>query len=372
MRRRLATLAATTLMLALLVPVAAVSADSHGAIHVRPGQSIQAAIDSAPAGATIHLARGTYRENIEVAASNIRLVGDHAVLVPAADPTFNLCLTPGFFDGVAGVCIHGVPVIADGQMVGVTPISNVSFEGITVRNFSGPGIVAIGVDGLRLIDVVTAHSGEMGMFINMVTSFSLRDSRSYDNHGDGVFMENLREGSKDTNTVVTGNKSWDNLGSGIIFINSLGGRIANNDLHGNCAGIQVWAFAGGYGSVSGDVSIKHNRVTANNRWCPADNAGAPDYGGIGIGLIGAQNTKVAHNDVRNNRAQVGSVIHGGGIVILTAAATDVSPGSPLPTGNSVRSNRLSGNSPFDIYGDGTGSHNTVRGNSCHTTNLRGC
>jgi hypothetical protein len=59
-------------------------------------------------------------------------------------------------------------------------------------------------------------------------------------------------------------------------------------------------------------------------------------------------------------------------VILTAAATDVSPGSPLPTGNSVRSNRLSGNSPFDIYGDGTGSHNTVRGNSCHTTNLRGC
>ena len=59
-------------------------------------------------------------------------------------------------------------------------------------------------------------------------------------------------------------------------------------------------------------------------------------------------------------------------MILTAAATDVSPGSPSPTGNSVRSNHLSGNAPFDIYGDGTGSGNTVRGNSCHTTNLGGC
>lgn len=82
--------------------------------------------------------------------------------------------------------------------------------------------------------------------------------------------------------------------------------------------------------------------------------------------------RVACEGVRGNRARIGSAIHGGGIVILTAAATDVSPGSPSPTGNSVRSNRLSGNSPYDIYGDGTGSSNTVSHNRCHTTNLGGC
>lgn len=48
MRRRLAALAATGLTLALLVPVASASAAT--AISVRPGQSIQAAIDDAPAG----------------------------------------------------------------------------------------------------------------------------------------------------------------------------------------------------------------------------------------------------------------------------------------------------------------------------------
>ena len=51
---------------------------------------------------------------------------------------------------------------------------------------------------------------------------------------------------------------------------------------------------------------------------------------------------------------------------------DGSPFGGTPsTGNSIRLNRLSGNTPFDISGDGTGS-NTVSGNHCATTNLGGC
>ena len=330
---------------------------------MRPGQSIQAAVDRASAGGTIDVAPGRYQENLEIVTSNVHLVGDHAVIVPPAVRTDTFC-NPEIigFTGTTGICIHGGIDLTTGA---ITAISNVSIEGITVRDFGGPGIVALGADGLRLADVVTEHNGDMRMFINMVSSFSLRESRSYDNHGDGVFMENLQE------VAVSGNTSYGNLGSGIIFINSLGGRITSNDLHGNCAGVSVWAFAGGYGSVSGNVSIQDNRVISNNRWCPADNSGAPNYGGIGIGLIGAQNTTVAHNDVRGNRARAGSAIPGGGIVIVTVAATDVSPGSPAPTGNSIRLNQLSGNTPYDIYGDGSGASNTVSGNSCHTTNLTG-
>ncbi len=365
MRSRLATAAAATLIVALLVPVAAVSAAS--AINVGPGQSIQAAIDSAPAGGVIHVARGTYKGDLEIVRS-LHLVGDHAVIVPAAVPTDNLCQTPGFFDGVVGVCIHGAIDFSTGE---ITPVADVSMEGFTVRDFGGPGIVALAVAGFRAENLVTAHNGEMGMFINMVSRLALRDSRSYGNHGDGIFLENLPEGSPSTNAVITGNRSYDNLGSGIMFINSLGGRITNNDMHGDCGGIVVVAFAGDYGSASGDVSIRHNRVVANNRWCPADGHGSPAYGGVGIGLFGAQNTTVTRNDVRANRARVGSAFPGGGIVIATLGATSDSPGSPSPTGDSVRLNRLSGNAPYDIYGDGTGSANAVSGNKCHSTNLAG-
>jgi len=350
MRRRLATLAAMALMLTLLVPVAAVSASS--AIHVRPGQSIQAAIDSAPAGGKIDVARGTYKGDLEIVRS-VHLIGDHAVIKPAAVPTTNLCQTPGFFGGVVGVCVHGAVDMDTGAF---TPISNVSIEGFTIRDFGGPGIVALAVDGFRAEDVVSAHNG-MGMYINTVSNVSLRDDRALHNGGDGLFVEN-----SSSKAAITGNESSDNLGSGIMFLNSLGGRIENNDLHGNCSGVVVASVAVyGPGSAvpSGDVSIRHNRVTSNDRWCPEVPYQAPANGGIGIALIGARNTTVVGNDVRNNRAQSGTGIHGGGIVILDGALFLAG----APTGNTVRSNQLSGNTPYDTYCDGSGDHNRVSGNS---------
>ncbi len=366
MRRRVASLTAAAFALALLVPVGSVSAAS--TISVHPGQSIQAAINKAPSGGVVVVERGTYRGNLEIKRS-VRLVGHDAVIVPAKKPTSNLCLTPGFFNGVAGICIHGVP---KADMSGIaTPVANVSVEGITVQNFSGPGIVALGVANFRVARVVTAHNGEMGMFINTVSNLSLLYSTSYDNHGDGFFLENLPEGSPAANAVISGNTMYGNLGSGIMFINSLGGRIALNAAYGNCAGITVVGFAGQYGSAGGDVSIQLNQVTANNRMCPPDGSGTPAYGGVGIALLGSQNTVVALNDVRDNVAQTGSAFPGGGIVIATLGATTASPASLVPTGNSVRLNWLSGNTPNDIYGDGTGTTNTISGNTCTTTNLTG-
>ena len=97
--------------------------------------SIQTAIDGAPAGATIDVARGTYQGDLEIVRS-VHLVGDHAVIVPAAIPTTNLCQTPGFFGGVVGVCIHGVP---SADFSSITPISSVSFEGFTVVTSAVPG-----------------------------------------------------------------------------------------------------------------------------------------------------------------------------------------------------------------------------------------
>jgi hypothetical protein len=350
MRRRVATLAAAAVMLALLVPAASVSASS--AIQVRPGQSIQAAIDRAPLGGEIHVARGTYPGSLELARS-VHLVGDHAVIVPGANDSF--CLADWAFAGVVGVCVHGAVDLTDGSVT--TPLSRASIEGFTVRDFGGPGIVAIGVDGFRAEDLVTAHNGEMGMFINTVSNVSVLDSRSYGNHGDGIFVENLSASG-----LFAGNASYGNLGSGIFYMNSLGGNLVGNDLHGNCAGIVVASVAiGGPGSAppSGDVSIRYNEVTANNRLCPEVPYQAPAYGGIGIALIGARNATVARNDVRNNRSQADSAVPGGGIVILDGAMF----GADAPTGNSVRSNRLSGNTPYDVSCDGSGTLNTVSGNS---------
>jgi hypothetical protein len=348
------------LLVGLLAPVASVSAAS--VIHVRPGQSIQAAINRAPSGSVISVERGTYRGNLEITRA-VRLIGHHTVILPAKKPTQNVCLTPGFFNGVVGLCIHGTVNFADGSIV--KAISNVSVEGVTVRNFSGPGIAAFGVNGFRAVRDVTAHNGGGGVWINSVSNLSLLYNTAYGNGSDGLYVSD----SPASNAVITGNTTYGNLGVGILFINSLGGRIALNSVYGNCAGIVVVSFAIPDVIPSGDLSIQLNQVTANNRLCPDLSAqgGAPAYGGVGIGLIGARNTVVALNDVRGNVEQTGSAITGGGIVLLDGKMFGTLP----PTGNSIRLNWLSGNTPNDIYGDGTGTLNSVSGNTCTITNLVG-
>jgi len=81
---------------------------------------------------------------------------------------------------------------------------------------------------------------------------------------------------------------------------------------------------------------------------------------------------VSSNDVRDNYAQEGSAYPGGGIVIATVGASGDDPGSPAPVGNAILLNELSGNTPYDIFADGTGSSNTVSGNTCGTTDIGGC
>ncbi len=348
------------LLVGLLAPVASVSAAS--AIAVHPGQSIQAAINQATSGGLVVVERGTYKGNLEIKRS-VRLVGHEAVIVPAAKPTKNFCVAPNSFSGVTGICVHAV-FSANGQSV-VTPVSNVSIEGITVQNFSGPGIVVVAVDGFRAVHDVTANNGDSGVWISMVSNLSLLSNRSSGNGSDGFYVSE----SPSSNAVITGNIANDNLASGILFLDSLGGRIALNTVYGNCSGIAVASVAAPDVTPSGDVSIQLNQVTANNRMCPDQTAsgGTPAYGGIGIGLVGARNTVIALNDVRGNVEQAGSGLPGGGIVVLDGKMFGTLP----PTGNSIRLNSLSGNTPSDIFGDGTGSGNTVSGNSCTTTSLTG-
>jgi hypothetical protein len=358
MRKRFAILTAMSLVLALLVPVA--SASAWTATYVHSGESIQAAINKAPSGGLISVERGTYKGNLDITRS-VRLVGHGAVIVPAATPVPNACL-PLLGGDVPGICVHGV-FNSDGSMK--STISNVSLEGLTVRNFSGFGILAAGVKGFRAVRNVAAHNDEPGIFVGAVSNVALLYNRTYGNGSDGIVVSQ----SPSANAVIVGNSSYGNLGTGIGLGDSKGGRIALNDLHGNCVGIAVFATGAPGQTGAGNVSVELNQVTANNRLCPDQSAhgGPPAVGGIGIALIGTQNTVVALNDVRGNVAQAGAGITGGGIVLLDGKMF----GAAAPTGNSIRLNWLSGNTPNDIYGDGTGTGNTVSGNMCTITNLVG-
>ena len=328
------------LLVGLLAPVASVSAAS--TIYVHPGQSVQAAINKSPAGGMVVVERGTYKGNLEITRS-VRLIGHDAVIVPSAKPKSNVCT---YSTGAAGICVHGT-INADN-----TPkkaVSNVSIEGFTIRNFPGGGIVAAVAANFRAVRNVTAHNGLWGIEVGVSSGVTLLYNRSYDNGGDGIRVDY----SSTANAVAIGNASYLNLGTGISFVMTLGGRIALNTTYGNCAGIVA--------AVAGNLSIQLNQVTGNNRWCPAVPAmEEPAYGGFGIGLLGAQDTVVSLNDVEGNVSHDGSFALGGGIVLYNG----IDFGGTPPAGNSIRLNVASGNGPNDIFYDGSGSGNTISGNSC--------
>jgi hypothetical protein len=344
---RLRFFALVALLAALVVPAATASAAS--VFTVRPGGDIQTALDRAPAGGTVVVERGTYSGNLLIERS-VHLVGHGAVIVPdtALPPTPNSC------PPVSGICVLG-SVTPQGQVTSM--ITNVSISGFTVRGFSGMGVMVIGVNFFTASNNTFANNGDYGIFANQSSHVSYLYNVSRNNNAPGLYIGD----SPNATVTVVGNQSYNNNGEGILFRDSLGGRITNNVVRGNCAGIFV--LDTGAPGAAGNVSVALNDVWNNNRLCPGEEGEAPPLGGIGIALIGAQNTTVAVNLVRNNVGQQGSGIPGGGILVVSGALA----GGPDPKGNNVHHNLLTGNAPSDILTDGMGSGNTIKNNSCTTS-----
>jgi hypothetical protein len=83
---------------------------SAGAITVRSGQSIQAAIDRSHAGDLILVTGGTYAEQLTIKRSGTILIGYNAILIPPQKPVKNICSGLAGEGTQAGICITGTNV----------------------------------------------------------------------------------------------------------------------------------------------------------------------------------------------------------------------------------------------------------------------
>src|SRR4051812_43487207 len=127
-------------VLALVAPASPASGhDSR--LLVRPGDSIQAAVDAANPGDTIVVRPGTYRQNVVVAKDGIKLVGFGARLVSPAAPVPNMCADPGQ-PAAIGICVAGRFDMNTGEVI--RPVKDVTVEGFTLRDYPDAGVLAFG------------------------------------------------------------------------------------------------------------------------------------------------------------------------------------------------------------------------------------
>ncbi|MEU3574471.1 right-handed parallel beta-helix repeat-containing protein [Kitasatospora sp. NPDC036755] len=340
-----ATAAATALTTAFTALAAAPAARADGGLplhYVRPGESIQQAVDAARPGDTIQLLPGTYRGSVRITTPGLTLhgAGPDSVITPG-DGTENACATAG----------HGICVVGTEEQ----PLAGVAIESLAVTGFRKNGIDASGTTGLTVSGTYVHDNAQQGISQEMSTRATIRRNRSTDNGQSGVFLANYayREGgSPDTGgTVVEGNELTGNR-VGVTVRRLRGLAVQDNGISGNCAGVFVVGDEGV--PRAGDLDVRRNSVVGNNKFCPAN----PRLGaiqGAGIVLTGTEDARVTGNEVRDN---TGTSDFSGGIVLFKSVV-GVSNARAVITDNT-----LSGNGPADLADRDSGTDNTFAGNTC--------
>ncbi len=312
-------------------------------LTVRPGESIQEAVNAASAGDKIVVVGGVHRESVLIRKSGITLKGIKTVLKPPARPSGELpCFEP------AGICVLGRVDFETGEVIRY--VKNVSVSGFTVRNFEGNGFVALGAKNASFYNNRAFNNAEYG-----IAAFISTGTRIVSNITSGSEEAGLYVGdSPRANATIAANDTYGN-GLGIFIRNARYGKILGNKIHNNCVGI---LFLGDAPGPVGNFFVNHNKVVKNTRACPAAD-GAPPQSGVGIALVGARGVKIFANFIFGN-VPSGPTVFKGGVVVVRGIS-----GTP-PKNNLVIKNTILKNRP-DIFWDESGSGNRFVANHCKTS-----
>ncbi|MFE5405362.1 nitrous oxide reductase family maturation protein NosD [Streptomyces sp. NPDC056580] len=368
---------------------AAPAVAAHSTLVVRPGESIQKAVDAAKAGDTVLVLAGTYHESVTIHTPYVTLrgVGSGTVVEPAAkkggkkpagastgkaakktsktskkatgkasEKTSGKSVkkvAKSCAEGGNGICVLGTKTK---DVVGVTVAD------LKVTKFSRTGVFGMATDGLTVRGVDAADNGMWGIAEERSVRSLLRDNYAHGNGDAGVFLANTIQeeaGAYDARqTLVAHNRLEGNrIGVTVRRLRNL--TVGRNYVSGNCAG--VFVVGDENKPKAGHLDVTANRVVANNRSC-AKTERLPALKGSGIVLTGTEQTRVSRNWVTGNS---GKSSMSGGIVLFKSLV------GVAGTGNRVDGNVLSDNSPADLVNTETGRTNAFERNSCRASKPAG-
>lgn len=355
--------AATATVLGLAA--APTAASGHHDLLVRPGESIQSAVDAARTGDTVVVLPGTYRESVSITTPGLTLrgTGGRTVITPAeAQPAAPAKTTAGAEAAKGPRAANACAAGGNGVCVTGTKdhtVDDVSIRGLTVSGFSKNGVWASWTDGLSVRRVTAKDNGTWGIAQERSTRGELVRNTATGNGDAGIFVANSvseEGGAIDTGgtTIADNSVSGNRIGVTVRRLRNL--VIDGNTVTGNCSG--VFVVGDESKPAAGAMTISGNRILRNNKACAATPR-LSAIQGSGIVLTGSEKTVVRSNVIRDN---VGTTDFSGGIVLFKSFV------GALNTDNTVSENLMSGNGPADLANrDTSGTGNTFDRNTCETS-----
>jgi parallel beta-helix repeat protein len=307
-------------------------------VEVRPGESIQEAVDKAGRNGIVRIYPGTYHENV--------LVIHHGVTIE-------------------GVIRNGKRPVLDGRNLLPDAISGLGNDftvaNLEIRNYQGNGVVVHKARNVVFRNLVLHNTGLYGVYPIECDGVLVEDCKVSGARDAGIYVGQSR------NIVVRRNEAFQNV-TGIEIENSVNAIVEDNYVHNNTGGILVFLLPFNPSKVQDGCIVRRNRVINNNTPNFADPEAIVSnvLKGTGIMLLAADNTEVYENEIVGN----------GTFGIMTIGLRQLFPAptpldvDPNPDGNRIYNNILRDNGkdpderlkrfgipPVDLLWDMTGKGN---------------
>jgi cytochrome c peroxidase len=307
-------------------------------VEVRPGESIQEAVDKAGRNGVVRIYPGTYHENV--------LVIHHGVTIE-------------------GVIRNGKRPVLDGRNLLPDAISGLGNDfkvtNLEIRNYQGNGVVVHKARNVVFRNLVLHNTGLYGVYPIECDGVLVEDCKVSGARDAGIYVGQSR------NIVVRRNEAFQNV-TGIEIENSVNAIVEDNYVHNNTGGILVFLLPFNPSKVQDRCIVRRNRVINNNTPNFADPEAIVSnvLKGTGIMLLAADNTEVYENEIVGN-GTFGIMTIGLRLLFPAPTPLDVDPN---PDGNRIYNNILRDNGkdpderlkrfgipPVDLLWDMTGKGN---------------
>ena len=309
-------------------------------VTVRPGESIQAAVDAASPGDTIRVMPGDYTETHSERAA-VRITKSLTLLaMSTATEKVRILPGPGQREGI----------LVEPENFGDPDLDGVEINGFTVEGFENNGIWLRFVQNFTIENNESIDNLENGIWPTLSANGLVKNNVSYGSLDSALWIEAAE------NVRVVGNELYGSpTGLEITVSNEI--TAEDNDIHDNTVGVGLYHPAGaGLPPLqpldrNGFWHIRNNRIYNNNavNTAPEGSIVAELPPGIGVLVLGVDNVDIENNSIENNNFLGVAVVD----FCLVSAGTnqDCTVNPPEVADAAPEHNRVVGNTFVDNHGN---------------------